>query len=59
MRYIYTCVWSCDNTPVKLYGFFEMSYCDALPLIDWFALRGIRMVCVECVSEEVTQRIGA
>lgn len=58
MRYIYTCIWACDNTPIKLYGFFEMSYTEAQPLIKWFASKGIRMVCVEAVDDEVTMDIA-
>lgn len=59
MRYLWSCVWECDNTPIKLYGIFELDYSSAVVLKDWFKVRGIRMVCIGEVNDEITLKVGA
>lgn len=55
--YYYALIWDCDNTPLKQEPFVcYVEYADNV-LIPWYAERGIRMVCIDSVCEEITQVI--
>ncbi len=55
--YYYALIWACDNTQLKQ-GIFVcyIDYADKV-LIPWYAERGIRMICVGPIEEEVTESI--
>ena len=56
MRYIYALLWACDNTPLRTTGLFEADY-DYVETVlkPFYESKGVRVVCVAEVNEEVTQ----
>ena len=53
--YYYTLIWKCDNTPVNKEIFIcYIGYVEDY-LFAWYDTRGIRLVCIEPVNEEITQ----
>lgn len=53
--YIYALVWTCDNTPVRGIDMFTSyhGYIEDV-LIPFYEPKGIRVVCISSVEEEVT-----
>lgn len=55
--YYYALVWKCDNTPLKQEIFVcYIGYVEDY-LTKWYDERGIRIVCVGPVNEDVTESI--
>lgn len=55
--YYYALIWACDNTPLKQEIFVCYIEHAEKVLIPWYEARGIRMICVGPIEEEVTESI--